>query len=309
MAAAVATAAAISFPGSEATAGLGPRLTGVGVLLPTVFLGLDVLAAVVLEPGVLDGVGLLSLVRLGVFVSTALLAGAFLAVTSDLETDLGVSGFADFDVDEGRVRGDSPSFLAAGVAGLETSFFTGVEFLDVCDADALPPEGVVEVGLEEAGLAVAEGVLGVAGLDATAELLVVPAVGGRVEPVAGRGDAAVLVAGLAVLEAGALSGFDEAAELSLEGAAPAGLGAGGFLEAAAAVVLVLTPLVGAVFLGAAVPVIGFAPLVARAAPVAFFSPTLLLGAGAETVGFLEAAEAGVLFFSRVGVAFFATPLV
>lgn len=74
-------------------------------------------------------------------------------------------------------------------------FFTGVAFLDVCDAGALPPEGVVEVGLEAAGLAVVE-VLGVAGLAAAGELLVVLAVGGRVEPVAGRDDDVVPVEGL-----------------------------------------------------------------------------------------------------------------
>lgn len=77
-------------------------------------------------------------------------------------------------------------------------FFTGVEFLDVCDAGALPPEGVVEVSLEAADLAVVEGVLGVAGLGAAGVLLV--AVGGRVEPVAGRGDAVVLAAGLRTQE-------------------------------------------------------------------------------------------------------------
>lgn len=74
-------------------------------------------------------------------------------------------------------------------------FFTGVAFLGVCDAGGLPPEGVVEVGLEAAGLAVVE-VLGVAGLAAAGELLVVLAVGGRVEPVAGRDDDVVPVEGL-----------------------------------------------------------------------------------------------------------------
>lgn len=54
----------------------------------------------------------------------------------------------------------------------------------------------MEVGLEVAGLVavVVEGVLGVAGLGAAGELLV--AVGGRVKPVGGRGDAVVPVAGL-----------------------------------------------------------------------------------------------------------------
>lgn len=69
-------------------------------------------------------------------------------------------------------------------------------FLDVCDAGGLPPEGVVEVGLEAAGLAVVEEVLGVAGLAVVTELLVVLVVGGRVEPVAGRDDGAVPVEGL-----------------------------------------------------------------------------------------------------------------
>ncbi len=120
IAAAAATAAAISFSGSARAAALGPRFTGVGVLLPTVFLGLEVLVAAVL---VLEGVGLLScgLERLGVFVSAALLGVGFLAVVSDFETDLGVSGFADFTAEEGRVRGDSAGFLDAGVAGLVTS--------------------------------------------------------------------------------------------------------------------------------------------------------------------------------------------
>lgn len=69
-------------------------------------------------------------------------------------------------------------------------------FLDVCDAGGLPPEGVVEVGLEAAGLAVVEAVLGVAGLVVARALLVVLVVGGRVEPVPGRDDADVPVVGL-----------------------------------------------------------------------------------------------------------------
>lgn len=72
-------------------------------------------------------------------------------------------------------------------------FFTGVVVLDVCDTGGLPPEGVVEADLEAAGLAVEEGVLGVDGLAVDVELLAELLVGGRVEPVAGRGDAAVLV--------------------------------------------------------------------------------------------------------------------
>lgn len=65
-------------------------------------------------------------------------------------------------------------------------------FLVVCDAGGLPPEGVVEVGLEAAGLALVEEVFGVAGFAVARELLLV--VGPRVEPVAG--DTAVAAAGL-----------------------------------------------------------------------------------------------------------------
>lgn len=306
IAAAAATAAAISFSGWAAVAVLGPRFTGVGVLLPTVFLGLEVF---VLETGVLEGVALFScgLERLGVFVSAGLLGG-FLAVTSAFEADLGVSGFADFVVEEGRVRGESAGFLAAG---LVTSFFTGVVFLDACDARPLPAEGVVEADLVAAALAVV-GVLGVAGLAVAVELLAVLAVGGRVEPVAGRVDAVVPVEGLVVLETGGLSGL--AAELGLVAGADVVLGARGFLAAAAAVVLDLTPLavVDVVFLAAVVPVAGFGPLVAP--PVAFFSPTfaaVLLAAAAPAVpvGFLEGAGVIVLFLSAGVVGFLATPLV
>lgn len=73
----------------------------------------------------------------------------------------------------------------------------------------------------------------------------------------------------------------------------------------------MTPLavVDGVFLAAAVPVIGFAPLVA--VPVAFFSPTLVLEAGAPAgaVGFLVEAVVGVLFLTAAGGAFLASPLV
>lgn len=55
-------------------------------------------------------------------------------------------------------------------------------FLDVCDAGGLPAEGVAEVGLEAAGLAVVEEVFGVAGLAVAGALL--PLVGGRTKPVA-----------------------------------------------------------------------------------------------------------------------------
>lgn len=310
IAAVAATAAAISFSGS-AVAALGPRFTGVGVLLPIVFLGLEVLVAAVLEAGGLEDAGLAScgLERFGVFVSAALLGVGFLA-TSDFEADFGVSGFADFVAGEERARGDSAGFLAAVVVDLVTSFFTGVVFLDVGVAEVLPPEGVVEVVLEAAGLAGVVEVFGAAGLDvAEEELLVVLVVGGRLEPVAGRGDADVPAAGLLVLETGGLAG---AVVLVLVGAEEAGFGAEGFL-AAVGVLLVFTPLAveGGVFFAAVVPVIGFAPLVAGPVPVAFFSPTLLLDAGAavDPVVFLSGAGAGAGFLSGAVGVFFATPLV
>lgn len=52
------------------------------------------------------------------------------------------------------------------------------------------------MGLEAAGLALVERVFGVAGLAAAGELLAELAVGGLVEPVAGRDDAAVPAVGL-----------------------------------------------------------------------------------------------------------------
>lgn len=125
MVAAAATAAAISFPGSAVVAAFGVRFTGVGVLLPTVFLVLGVLAVFVvggLEAS-LEGVDLLScgLERLGVFVSAVLLGVGFLVATFVFEGGLGVSAFAGFVVEEGRERGASASFFAAGVAGLVSS--------------------------------------------------------------------------------------------------------------------------------------------------------------------------------------------
>lgn len=58
-------------------------------------------------------------------------------------------------------------------------FFNGVVFLDVCDVGALPPEGVAEVGLAAAGLAVVEA-FGAAGLPA----VLLPFVGGRTKAAA-----------------------------------------------------------------------------------------------------------------------------
>lgn len=83
--------------------------------------------------------------------------------------------------------------------------------------------------------------------------------------------------------------------------------------AAAGAVLVFTPLAveGGVFFAAVVPVSGFAPLVAGLVPVAFFSPTLLLDAGAvvDPVVFLSGAGAGVGFLGGAVEVFLVTPLV
>lgn len=179
------------------------------------------------------------------------------------------------------------------MADLLTSFFTGVVVLDVCDAGALPAEGVV--GLEVGGFDEAVEGLEVAGLGAAAELLVVLLLGGRV--------ADVLEGVLVVLETWALSGLGEAVELSFVAVEAAGFGAAGFL-AAAVVELVLTPLaeVG-VFLAAVVVVL--APLVRDVG--VFFSAGfgLLLGVDVVPVGFLVT---GVLFLSEAGVVFLGTPL-
>lgn len=292
-AAAVAAATAASLLDSV---GLGPRFTGVGVLLPTVFLGLVVLGAAglgVLDASLEEGALLSGLGRVGVFESAALLGVGFFAAVPGLAVDFGTSCLAGFGAGLARAKGDSVGFLAVDVAGLLTSFFTGVVALDVCDAGVLPAEGVV--GLEVGGFD--EAVEGLeAGLGAAAELLIVLLLGGRVADV----PESVLV----VLETGALSGLGEAAELGFVAVVAAGLGAAGFF-AAAVVELVLTPLaeVG-IFLAAAVAVL--APLVRDVG--VFFSAGFgaLLGVGVVPVGLFVN---GVLFLSDAGVVFLGTPLV
>lgn len=295
VAATVAAAIATFLSVLSDSVALGPRFTGVGVLLPTVFLGLVVLGAAVLEvlDASLEEVALLSgLGRVGVAESTALLVVGFFEAVLDLAVDFDTSCLAGFGAG-GRV--DSDGFLAVDVTDL-TSFFTGAVVLDVCDAGALPAEGVV--GLEVAGFDEAIGVFGVAGLDAAAELLVVLLLGGRV--------VGVLESVLVVLETGGLSGLGEAVELGFVAVEAAGLEAAGFL-AAAVVELVLTPLaeVG-VFLAVAV----LDPLVRGEAVGVFFSPVfrVLLGVGVVPVGFLGIGVDGVLFLSEAGV-FLGTPLV
>lgn len=101
-----ATAAAVPAAAAAATATslsesvpLGPRFTGVGVLLPTVFLGLVVLGAAVLEVlgASLEEVALLSgLGRAGVFASKALLVGGFFVAVADFAADFGTSCLAGF---------------------------------------------------------------------------------------------------------------------------------------------------------------------------------------------------------------------
>lgn len=302
--AAVAAAAIVTSLSDSVT--LGPRFTGVGVLLPTVFFGLVVLAAAVLEVlgASLEAVVLLSgLGRVVVLESTALLVVGFFVAGADFAVDFGTSCLVGFGAELGRAEGDSADFLAVDGTDLVTSFFTGAEVLDVCDADTLPAEGVV--GLEVAGFDAVEGLgvagLGVAGLGAAPELLVVLLLGGRVADV----PEGVLV----VLETGGLSGLGEAAELGFVAVEAAGLDAAGFL-AAAVEELVLTPLVAVgVFLAVGVAVL--APLVRGVAEGVFFSPVfgVLLGVEVVPVGFLGVAVIGVLFLSEADVGFLGTPLV
>lgn len=96
VAAVVAATTATSLLDSVA---LGPRFTGVGVLLPTVFLGLVVLGVAGL--GVLDAsleeVALLSgFGRIGVFESAALLDVGFFVAVPDLAVDFGTSCLVGF---------------------------------------------------------------------------------------------------------------------------------------------------------------------------------------------------------------------
>lgn len=105
-AAAAAVAAAVAAAEATATATslsdsvfLGPRFTGVGVLLPTVFLGLVVLGVAVLEvlDASLEEVTLLSgLGRVGVFESVGLLVAGFFEAVPDLAVDFGTSCLASF---------------------------------------------------------------------------------------------------------------------------------------------------------------------------------------------------------------------
>lgn len=108
---------------APAAAGLGPRLTGVGVVVPTAFLGLVALVAPGLVPGVLEGVsfeGVLGLLALASAAFAALAAGFLVESGFAVRADLGVSGLVVL-AGEGRVRGEAAGFLAAGVAGLLTS--------------------------------------------------------------------------------------------------------------------------------------------------------------------------------------------
>lgn len=313
-AAAMAAATAASWVSPASVAGLGPRFTAMGVLLPTVFLGVEAFPAGlvlgVLGPALtsFEGVGLL-----GVFLVSAalLLAAGFLGVESglDAEADLGVSGLVVL-AGEVRVRGAAAGFL---VADLVTSFLMGVAVFEGCDVGVRPAEGVVEPALAEAGLGVVEVVLavGVPGLAVVVELLAVLAVAGLAAAEAGR-DPGAPAAGLVVLETGGLSGLGAAAVQGLVVAVETGRGAVGFL---AAVLVAFTPLVGTagVFF-AAVPVVAFTPLVAagaevgRVVPVGFFSPTLVVvlveGTTAVPTGLL-----GVVFSGAPVVVFLATPLV
>lgn len=103
-AAAVAAAAAAATATSLSdSATLGPRFTGVGVLLPTVFLGLVVLGVLVVLGASLAEVVLPSgLGRAVVFESTALLAVGFFVAGADFAVDFGTSCLAGFGAGLGR---------------------------------------------------------------------------------------------------------------------------------------------------------------------------------------------------------------
>ena len=101
--------------------GLGPRFTGMGVLLPTAFLGLEALGAEGLEA---RGFGPPSLgAGLWAFGGSSVNPPPFcfpLLSCLAAATTLGVSGLEVLAV-EGRLRGAGVDFLAAGVEGLGTS--------------------------------------------------------------------------------------------------------------------------------------------------------------------------------------------
>lgn len=280
------------------------------MLLPTVFFGLLVLVLglvpVVLGLALtsLEGVALLSLGLL-VLTSAALLAVlGFLEADSALAVgaDLGVSGLAGLDV-AGRVRGEEVVFLGAGVDdSLLTSFLTGVVVLGV----GVRPEGGAVV-LAGEGLAVVDGVLGVAVVGLDVDVGVLEAVVG----VAGLGAAGEERAAgteptdLAVL---ATDGLGASVVLLLVVDAVAGLGAGAVVFG-----LGFRPLAGAAgafLIGCAVPVV-FTPLdgalAGLAVPSGFFSATLVgvlaVGAVAEPTGFLGPAVVEV-FLSRLPVVVF-----
>lgn len=269
--------------GSTDWVGLGPRLIGCGVLLPTCLTlgeaggvrprGIRGAGGRVVGGAFRVGSGLggscgLGLADIG---SAVLEGGGRLGMGSGLEVvvGLGASGLVVL------VLADPAGFLAAAVVvGLVTSFLAGAFVLGGCAAVVLPAEGAVVPGLGAAGLVV-EGA--VVGLDAAVET-------------AGR-DAEGPVAGLVVLGTVVLSVLAAVEVPGLGADEAVGLGA---------VVLGFAPLTGALLLRAPFPVAVLAPLVAavaefgRAAPTGFLSDTLVwvltaeAAAVAPPTGFLAA---------------------
>lgn len=302
---------------SAAAAALGPRFTGMGVLLPTVFLGLVILAVLLFALGVF-GLAVTSfeeadLVSLGLLVLAS--PAAFEVKEGFLEADSGLAGVVAFGVsgfvglvEAGRVRGEAAGFLAAGVDGLLTSFLMGVVVF-VNWAGVRPAGGAVVLAGD--GLAPEVVVLAVEGedFDADVDVLVAAEAVGFGAADAGR-EVVVPVAGLVVLETGGLSVLGEEVVPGLVVVAEAGLGAVVFG-------LALSPFTGAagVFLaGCVVPVVlaALAGAVAgRVVPIGFFS--VVLGAVlvvTAPAGFLDGAVVDVVFFSGPAPAvFLATPLV
>lgn len=285
---------------------LGPRFTGIGVLLPTAFFGLlvlvlDLFKVLGLALTSFEGAALLSLSLLEVLTSAALLE-----VVSFLDADSGLAGVADFGVSGlvvfvavGRVSGEAAGFLATEVGGcLLTSFLTGVVVLGVGVRAA---RGAVVLAGE--GLAVVGAVLGVAVVDLDADVVLLGVAGFGVA--AEDRAAGVVPTGLVALETGGLSGLGEPVTLGLVVDAEAGLGAGtvvfclGFRPSADAA--------GAFLMGCVV----FSPLVEALA--GFFSATfvwvLVLVAAVDPTGFLGAVEDKEVFFSTpTVVVFLVTPL-
>lgn len=271
------------------------------MLLPTAFLGLDVLAGLDLETGVFEAAGLLSLGLLALASAAGLLEAEGFLEGSCLD---GAPAFAASGLlvlgAAGRVIGDAVGFLAAGVVGLLASFLMGAGLLVVWEG-VRPADGVVGLVDEDLGVVVVVLTEGEGFAAAAEDLGVVGAADfGAAE---GGRDAAVL--GLVVLETGGFSVLVADPVLGLVADAVPGLVVAAGLEVGPAVVFgfalsPLTAVVGVFLRGAAG---GFVT------PTGFFSISLV--ADLAVTAFVGAAGflVTVVFFSGAALAvFLATPL-